>query len=181
VIRTSALVLALVTLAAAFAAACAESSDLASDDPLLVDLKAVESTGVAQTGDGIRTAGQPTEAALRVFADSGFKTIIDLRGTREKRGFDEKIVIASLGMRYLPLPISGPGSISVDNARKLDQLIEQSAGPILIHCASGNRVGALLALSASMGGASNAAALQTGRDNGLARLEPTVRKILESK
>jgi hypothetical protein len=49
----------------------------------------------------------------------------------------------------------------------------------MVHCASGNRVGALLALRANrLEGASPEDALELGLDAGLTRLEPAVREAL---
>ena len=48
-----------------------------------------------------------------------------------------------------------------------------------MHCASGNRVGALMALRASQNGASAEEAMAAGKAAGLTRLEPVVAKRLE--
>jgi uncharacterized protein (TIGR01244 family) len=170
-------ILAAAVLFAAFASACAQPSD----PKLIVDLKTVVSEGSVQPINGLSTAGQPTAAALKVFAESGYKTVIDLRGKREKRGFDESRTIEELGMRYITLPIRGSEAINFDNARLLDQLIEQADGPILVHCASGNRVGALLALRESLHGEDAQAALLFGKSSGLTRLEPRVVEVLARK
>ena len=53
--------------------------------------------------------------------------------------------------------------------------------PVLLHCGSGNRVGALLALAAfHVDGRPADAALQYGLDSGLTRLEPVVRDHLSA-
>jgi len=51
----------------------------------------------------------------------------------------------------------------------------------LLHCGSGNRVGALLALLKSSQGASDEAALEYGISAGLTGLEPVVRARLAAK
>jgi hypothetical protein len=51
----------------------------------------------------------------------------------------------------------------------------------LLHCGSGNRVGALLALRESQDGADDESALEYGRSAGLTKLEPVVIKRLEEK
>jgi protein tyrosine phosphatase (PTP) superfamily phosphohydrolase (DUF442 family) len=81
-------------------------------------------------------------------------------------------------MHYVPFPIAREGEISFASARKLDELLQQYPGPVLVHCASGNRVGALLALRASLNGADDEQALALGREGGLTRLEGLVRKRL---
>ena len=50
--------------------------------------------------------------------------------------------------------------------------------PVLLHCSSSNRVGALLALRAKENGADDQAALDLGVSSGLAGLKPVVEKKL---
>lgn len=145
---------------------------------LYVDLgDVVARNGVAPV-DGMTSAGQPDEAALRVFADSGYVAVIDLRGANENRGIDESSVVESLGMSYVMLPIDSPDAMSFDNAEKLGTLIDSYDGPVLLHCGSGNRVGALLALRKSLQGASDDEALAYGREGGMTSAEPLIRQRL---
>ena len=128
------------------------------------------------------TSGQPSAQQLRDAARSGVTTVIDLRMPHEDRGYDEAAAAEALGLRYVRLPINGAGDINEANARTLDRLLKQDAGTTLLHCASGNRAGALLALAhARVEGASNEDALQFGRDAGLGSLEPVVRKALDGE
>ena len=113
-----------------------------------------------------------------MFADAGYAAVIDLRGAEENRGFDEPAAAQELGLEYVAFPIEGRDAINFDNARALDDLIRSQNGPVLVHCGSGNRVGALLALRASLLGADDTASLETGRAGGLTRLEDTVRERL---
>ena len=147
---------------------------------LKADLDAVVSSGVVTPVDGITAAGQPDEAALKVFAERGYTTVIDLRTAGEDRGMDEPAVIKAAGMDYVPLPIGRDG-ITFDNARKLDELIKDADGPVLVHCASSNRVGALLALRKSLAGADDDDALAYGKDGGLNSLEGRVKEVLSEE
>jgi uncharacterized protein (TIGR01244 family) len=159
--------------------AVADETDLRAVSSLKVDLDQVVELGTVSAVDGITAAGQPDAAALEVFADAGYATVIDLRGTGEDRGFDEAAVVEELGLHYVTLPIAGKDAISFDNARKLDGLLEEYPGPVLVHCASSNRVGALLALRASLDGADDETALALGREGGLTSLEGVVRERLD--
>ena len=162
-----------------FLAACEGAP--ASTTSLHVDVGAVvERTSVTPV-DGITSAGQPDQAALAVFSENGYVAIIDMRGEREDRGMDEKAVVESLGMDYVLLPIASEDDISFENAKKLDDLLAAYDGPVLIHCGSGNRVGALLALRQSMNGADDEAAIEYGKQGGLTGLEPVVQKRLGEK
>ncbi len=65
-----------------------------------------------------------------------------------------------------------------ENANKLQEILSSYDGPVLVHCGSGNRVGALLALSKSQSGADDEAALAYGRAAGMTGLESVVRSRL---
>lgn len=130
--------------------------------------------------EGITAAGQPSAAALEAAAKSGYKSVIDLRALTEDRGFDEKGTVEGLGMNYVSLPVDGAASVSYANAGELDKLLAELPKPILVHCASGNRVGALLALRAKADGADNAAALELGVANGLGSLKGAVEQKLSA-
>ncbi len=147
-------------------------------DDLKVDLQAVVASGEVRPVDGISAAGQPDEAALRVFADRGYAAVIDLRAEHEPRGLDEQAVVERLGMDYVLMPITDTAAINFENARRLDELLKQYDEPVLIHCGSSNRVGALLALRESLNGADDASALQAGKDGGLTGLERRVIEVL---
>lgn len=166
--------LAVVLLAAS---GCAGEMEVTPASPLKVDLDDVVTTGSVQPVDGITAAGQPDEAALRVFAESGYAAVIDLRTAGESRGMDEPAVVEGLGMDYVSLPIGRDG-ISFENAKSLDALIRGYEGPVLVHCGSSNRVGALLALRASLDGADDEAALEIGKAGGLKSLEGRVVEVL---
>ena len=153
----------------------------ASATSLYVDVGAVVERASVTPVDGITSAGQPDQAALAVFSENGYVAIIDMRGEREDRGMDEKAVVESLGMDYVLLPIASEDDISFENAKKLDDLLAAYDGPVLIHCGSGNRVGALLALRQSMNGADDAAAMAYGKQGGLTGLEPVVQQRLGEK
>ena len=150
-------------------------------ETIKVEIEDVVKTGRVRPVDGVTSAGQPSEEALKVFSDSGYVAVIDLRGESENRGIDEEAVAEGLGMEYVALPIAGGDGISFENAGLLDSLIKQQDGPVLVHCGSGNRVGALLALRESMSGASDEEALEYGRESGLTRLEGIVKERLEEK
>jgi protein tyrosine phosphatase (PTP) superfamily phosphohydrolase (DUF442 family) len=60
----------------------------------------------------------------------------------------------------------------------LDDVLQEIDGPVLLHCGSGNRVGAVLALRHSLSGASEEEAIAFGNDAGLTKLEDVVRERL---
>lgn len=90
------------------------------------------------------TAGQPTAEQLAALAEAGLRTILDVRGSEEDRGFDEPAAARALGLRYEAIPVTPEtlGDAQFDRARAV--LNDPDARPILLHCRSANRSGALL-------------------------------------
>ncbi len=129
--------------------------------------------------DGITSSGQPDASAFEIVAKSGYVAVIDLRGPSENRGLDEKSVVEELGLEYIEFPLVGSESISFANAKRLDVLLNDIDGPVLLHCGSGNRVGAILALRHSLQGADDEDAMQYGKSAGLTSLEPVVKDRLD--
>lgn len=158
----------------------ADETDLSAVSSLKVDLDSVAALGQVKPVDGVTTAGQPDEAALKIFAKSGYAAVIDLRTAGEDRGLDEPAVVEALGMDYINLPI-GQDGITLANANALEDAIASYDQPVLVHCGSANRVGALFALNAFKETGNVEEALQAGRDAGLTRMEPMVKKVLEAK
>lgn len=115
---------------------------------------------------------------LQAVSAAGFSTVVDMRAADEDRGFDEQKEIERLGMSYLLLPIGSADDISLENAAVPDQILAQNHNPVLIHCASGNRFGALFALREKLHGASNDDAVAVGKAVGMTRLEKVVRERL---
>lgn len=132
--------------------------------------------------EGVYSCGQPSPEQLRGMRDAGVKTVVNLRGPGEN-DWDERPLVEELGMTYHHIPISGPGDVTEENAWRLSEIMENPANrPILIHCGSGNRVGALYALKAyHCDGCEPEEALTAGRSAGLEQLEPAVRQCLERR
>lgn len=167
---------ALFALAAVASNADETAAPAVSD--LKVDLAEVVDVGRVVPVDGVTSAGQPDAAQFRVFADSGYVAVVDLRTAREDRGLDEPAVVEELGMEYAPLPI-GRGDVTVENAQRLFELIDRYDGPVLVHCGSANRVGALFALKKFDETGDLESAVEAGKAAGLTRLESAVREAIE--
>lgn len=132
-----------------------------------------------QPSPNLVTGGAPDEAALRAAAAAGVRYVLDLRPSAEW-SFDEAATVAGLGMKFLHLPITGAPDLTPEQTRAFDALLAQiGTAPALVHCASGNRVGALMALRAAwVQKAPVAEAMAVGRAHGLTRMEPIVQGIL---
>jgi uncharacterized protein (TIGR01244 family) len=126
------------------------------------------------------SAGQPDSEVLATFATAGYVAVVDLRTDKEDRGFDEPVTVMGLGMSYVSMPVDSETDINFEKAAELDKILSGFDGPVLVHCGSGNRVGALFALREKANGATNEEAIAAGKTAGMTRLEPEVTKVLHA-
>ena len=92
----------------------------------------------------VATGGQPTDAAFGKLAANGYRAVLNLR--TESEGVDlkhEQEAVNKAGMRYISIPIVS----SAVNPEQVEDFLkavkEKDNQPMLIHCGSANRVGAL--------------------------------------
>jgi uncharacterized protein (TIGR01244 family) len=115
---------------------------------------------------GLAVAGLPSPAAVARLKLQGFKTVIDLRSEAEGLA-DEKAGVEAQGLRYVSVPLTS-ASFTLADALKVESVLEDpAAGPILLHCASSNRVGGVIAVIAARNGKSVEQAIEEGRQAGL--------------
>ncbi len=149
-------------------------------------LEPIENTSLERvhTMGGIWLACQPTEAELIALRDGGLATIVDLRAPNEDRGFDEELRARELGLNYISLPITDPNLLSDSVFDQGRELFERGSRPMLVHCKSANRVGALwFAWRATDGGLSVNDAIEEARLVGLRSpaLEARAREYVSSR
>jgi uncharacterized protein (TIGR01244 family) len=132
--------------------------------------------------EGVIACGLPSENEFREAHAGGLRTVVNLCPAREQK-FDEDALVTSLGMRYEHIPVAGAQDLTRENALRLAQILSDPASrPAVVHCASGNRVGALFALKAYFAdGCDPQAAIATGRAAGLKALEPAVTAIIRGE
>lgn len=126
--------------------------------------------------------GQPTPDDLARLAREGVRTVINLRAPHEPVEYDEAAEAARLGLRYVALPVAGPADLHREQVERFGRALDEARreGGVLVHCATSNRVGALVALDAVLNrGRPLAEALERGRAAGLASLEPAVVALAE--
>lgn len=166
----------LIVLTAALSVGLAGTVVAADDLPIELQLSNMQQPQPQRISSGAISA-----ADLGRLRAAGVKHVIDLRTAEERQGLDEAGIAAGLGLRYASIPIKGAQSLTRENAARLDALLDQAGDePTLVHCGSGNRVGALIALRAAwIDGQSTEAALTEGKRWGLTSLEGTVRGLLE--
>lgn len=94
----------------------------------------------------VLTSGQPNQTDFAKLKELGVKNIINLRGDNETN-WSEQDLVTELGMNYYHIPVQSKADITIENATKLQSLLNQhQQQTTLLHCASSNRVGALVAL-----------------------------------
>ena len=154
----------------------------AADVPAIAPapLPAATPSGVALSHPeaGLIVAGQPAAGDWAALAAVGVRTVVDLRTPGELQGRDEPAEVAAAGLHYVRLPIAGAGAVTPANARQLAALLDEVEGPVLVHCASGNRAGGLLALAKVGEGMSAEDALVYGRSAGMTSSEAKVREAM---
>lgn len=155
-------------LAVALATGCAHAPPAATSVALLQPLP------------GLYTAGQPAASDWAAIKARGVRTVVNLRAPGELKDRDEAAEVHAAGLRYVEIPVSGAEGINPANARALHAALAPAhGGGVLVHCASGNRAGALLALEQREGdGVAAQRALDIGKSGGVTGLEGRLRQAL---
>ncbi len=131
--------------------------------------------------EGVLSGGQPSPEQLEAIQEAGFRTVINLRAPGEPHTAEEPELVDRLGLDYLSIPVRGAAGMTEENARALAKALEESEGPVLLHCSSGNRIGGLFALMAFyVDGKGVEEAIEIGLASGMTRLEPAVRQHLRT-
>ncbi|WP_051246610.1 MULTISPECIES: beta-lactamase hydrolase domain-containing protein [Thermomonas] len=161
-------VLPALLLALALATGCAHAPPAATSVALLQPLR------------GLYTAGQPAASDWQAIKARGVRTVVNLRPPGELKDRDEAAEVRAAGLHYIEIPVSGAEGINPANARALHAALAPAhGGGVLVHCASGNRAGALLALEQhEFDGVAAARALEIGKSAGVTGLEGKVRQAL---
>ena len=170
---------AITNLALAFLALASCSGEEQRTAPA-TELSALDIPNLAQVDASLASAGQPSEEQFAKLAGAGYRSAISLRPATESGAGWEEARAAELGLRFVRIPIAGADDLTEENARALDQALRAAGDEkTLVYCASGNRVGGLLALRAHfVQGMKPDEALAYGMKAGLTRAEPTVREKL---
>ncbi|MFT3761115.1 MAG: sulfur transferase domain-containing protein [Pseudoxanthomonas sp.] len=126
----------------------------------------------------VLTAGQPAASDWASLTAQGVTTVINLRPDEEMQGRDEAAEVATAGMAYVQLPVAGAQDLTPAKAAELREALAAAPGKVLLHCASANRAGALLALAEAGNGMDPAQALEIGRAAGMRSTEARVREVL---
>lgn len=122
----------------------------------------------------LASAGKPTAEGLEKIAAAGFRTVVDLLPPEEAVA-GEREALERLGLRYVSIPVTVK-SLDWKQAQELRAIVDDpQSAPVLVHCASGNRVGGVWALVSSMRGMSTGEAEAEGRRAGMKSAELVAR------
>jgi uncharacterized protein (TIGR01244 family) len=144
--------------------------------PATVDAAAIPAYRVIEPG--VATAGQPSAEALGKLKKMGFRTVVNLR-TEQEGASQERSLVEAQGMRYVSVPVT-PASFSLADVEAVEKVLASaSARPVLVHCASSNRVGAVWAVIQARKGKSREQAEAAGVDAGMRpNMLDAVRRVL---
>lgn len=123
--------------------------------------------------------GALDEEKVAALATAGVDVVINFQPGNEL-SFDEEVAVTQAGMAYEQLPISGADDLKQVNILAFDGLLRQYHGKkVALHCKSGNRAGAAIALRAGwLRGRKIETAMERGRSHGLTTLEQEVHNRL---
>lgn len=124
-------------------AALTVAAPLLAGVPVAVDQAAIPNYQVIRPG--LAFGGQPSPETLKSLGDMGFRTVVNLRTEREG-AVEEGDVVRALGLDYVWVPVTA-GTFSLEDVQAVERVLEDpEAAPVLLHCASSNRVAAVWAV-----------------------------------
>lgn len=131
---------------------------------------------------GIVAAGRLVPDDIARLREAGIRHVIDFTPDAETPGFDESGEVQAAGLGYDNLPIAGAADLTHRNVQAFDALLREAGRPVLVHCGSGNRTGAMAALRAAwVEGKPAEDAIAIGKAWGLKGLEDEVRRRIEAE
>ncbi len=141
-------------------------------------LNCLEMINPLMPNERLIVGGQPSIADLELLKAQGVTTVINLRPESEPNDFSESQIVNQLGMEYCHIPLSTIESFTEEACHCLRQTLASSKS-CLIHCATGNRAGALIALKSHwLDNLPAEQAIEYGKQAGLTMLEPQIRNLL---
>ena len=132
----------LLALAAAETATNASPAPSAPAKPVL-EAAALGSTEKVHRFGEIWLASQPRKDDLEIAKELPIRMVVSLR-KKDEVGWDEEAAVRALGMLYQNIPFQTPEELTdavFDAVRHA--LTDKENAPLLLHCASANRVGTI--------------------------------------
>jgi len=117
-----------------------EAPEPVAEEPDVLEPASLGSIAKLHVLGEVYLGSQPSAADLEAVAGAGVHTIINLRHENEV-DFDERATVEGLGMAYENLPYGSPAELDDGILDAGRALLREAKGPVLLHCASCNRVG----------------------------------------
>jgi uncharacterized protein (TIGR01244 family) len=114
----------------------------------------------------IATSGAINEGGVQLLKEEGFQSVLDLR-TREEGTAEEAEKVTAAGMSYSNIPLGKASPTAAEIEQFAENIENPERGPLLIHCASANRVGTIWAMYRVHQGIPLEEALLEGRTVGM--------------
>ena len=92
------------------------------------------------------TGGQPSAEQYKALSEAGYKHVIDLRPASETGAAENDALAGAAGMSYVRVPVAGSAGLTRENVERFAEVLTPGS---VVHCKSGNRVGAIFALMAA--------------------------------
>ena len=145
-------------------AALAAPAPLPAEVPESVDPERIPNYRVIRPD--LAVGGQPSPQAMMQLGEMGFKTIINLR-TRREGALEEEQVVRALGLDYVWVPVSST-TLSLRDVEAVEQVLsDPERAPVLLHCGSSDRVGAVWGVIQARAGRTLEEAEAAARNAGL--------------
>ena len=127
----------------------------------------------------LATAGSLGKKDMNMLKLVGFKTIIDLRTASEGTD-EERDIFNDLGLQYENIEVAN--EITAEHLKRFTDILDKADKPVLVHCATANRVGGMLALYHIQNGMDVDTAMELGRAANMTEsYEQTIRDGLKKK
>ena len=126
--------------------ACRSNASAAAEEPVKIEKLAPYTCGSIanmHTLSGVFLASQPSASDFEAARAAGVKTVVNLRTPAEQPDFDEQALVTGLGLAYVHLPWNGADQLTDEVFTRSRELLNTAERPLLVHCASANRVGAV--------------------------------------
>ncbi len=174
---------AIFTFSLAFAVtgcATAPAPESSASAPMAVSATASEIYNFSQPAPQHLAGGQPKKHEIAALATSGVDAVINLRSHAEMRDIHEAEWTTANQMAYYHIPIAGADGLTKENVQIFHETLQNTSDDtVFMHCASSNRVGAMMALRAAWHqGASTEDALALGEQYGMTSLRKRVEELL---
>jgi len=94
---------------------------------------------------GLAFGGQPSLEAVGRLGEMGFRTVVNMR-TEQEGALEEGKAVEAQGLEFVWVPVTS-GTFSLEDVEAVEKVLDDpAAAPVLLHCASGNRVAAVWAV-----------------------------------